>query len=107
MREVFNNSKMNVTQGKKIQRRVRYDKLKVQFQNLIIQLCSKPQQSHSVCSTDSQSTGFGCSQCSEKEKELDRERKDHNKKIESYKEQVVRMRENIELFKESVQLLKE
>ena len=37
---------------------------------------------------------------------LEKERADHNKKIEQYKEQVLRMRDNIDLFKGNIQILK-
>jgi SMC interacting uncharacterized protein involved in chromosome segregation len=31
MKDLFNNSKLNVTQGKKMQRKLRYEKLKTEF----------------------------------------------------------------------------
>lgn len=38
MKELFTNSKHNVTQGKKVQRKIRYEKLKTEFHQLILSL---------------------------------------------------------------------
>lgn len=38
MRELFSQSKLSVTQGKKVQRKVRYEKLKTEFQQLIVSI---------------------------------------------------------------------
>ena len=40
MRELFTNSKLNVTQGKKVQRKIRYERLKTEFHQLILSLSS-------------------------------------------------------------------
>jgi hypothetical protein len=38
MKDLFNNSKINVAQGKKMQRKLRYEKLKTEFHQLIVSL---------------------------------------------------------------------
>ena len=37
---------------------------------------------------------------------MEKERGEHTKKIEQYKQQVIRMRENIDQFKENIKVLK-
>jgi hypothetical protein len=36
MRDLFNNSKLKVSEGKRVQRKIRYEKLKNDFQTLLI-----------------------------------------------------------------------
>jgi hypothetical protein len=48
MKDLFNNSKLNVTQGKKMQRKIRYEKLKTEFHSLILSLAVPHLQSHAV-----------------------------------------------------------
>ena len=98
IKDLFEHSKLKVSEGKRVQRKVRYEKLKGDFQALLVQLSKQTQPEEKLEANNDD--------YNELRETLWRERQEHGKKIEQYKEQVARMRENIDLFKENVSFLK-
>ncbi|CDW79501.1 UNKNOWN [Stylonychia lemnae] len=109
-KDLFNQSKFNVTQGKRVQRKIRYEKLKTEFQQLIIQMAQSTQlQEREKALKLNQSTQRDQLQKQQLEQlsnQLEQQKQEHSKRVDQYKEQVQRMRENIDLFKENMKSLK-
>ena len=93
MREICNDCSLGVPKGKRVQRQVRYERLKDEFLKLVNQI-QIPQSAalESVPATEL----LGCE-----------ERSEFQQKIELYKEQVKKMRENLDLFKDTVKTLQQ
>ena len=96
MREVCADTGVNITQGKQVQRQVRYERLKEEFTKLIDKLGSKASQQplRTTRKTDDETER----KIKDLEETLQEERQDFQKKLKLYKDQVKRMRENIDLF---------
>ena len=99
MREICQETGVSVTEGKRIQRQQRYDRLKEEFNKLIKKLCTN--------------NAFGTTSSSKREedkdsrirmleKQLDEEKEEIAEKVELYKAQITKMRSNMDLFKETV-----
>jgi len=91
MQQLCGETGLNVTQGKRVQRQVRYDKLKVEFSNF----CEKLLNGDSESNIRSNSQGRLI-------QDMEADRGDYKKKVELYKDQVKKMRQNMELFKQNI-----
>ena len=101
VRNIVNETGLNVTQGKRVQRQVRYDRLKEEFLKLSKKLLTNGSNGNLIL----QGTDQHYSKNDRKE-DVSIERAEYEVKLELYKEQIRKMTDNIDLFKESIEGLK-
>jgi hypothetical protein len=80
MKELFGASKLNVTEGKRIQRKIRYEKLKNEFQQLIINMTSAAKQQEPA-TLNNKSLEVELIQT-----QMEKERQEYGRRVDQYKD---------------------
>lgn len=105
MRELCDDTGLSVPTSKRVQRQVRYERLRTEFTQMISKIRSATRMgSGSAKSRRKSSTGAGSEprKMKELESQLENERHDYLQKSKLYKDQIKKMRGNIDLFKENI-----